>query len=78
MLYGLGKQKAPIAYLLMHLAYCLITMIFAYISYYSFFANTLFLCTWTVWSIWNGSCFYMEQFAKMYEVSMKRLDEVEL
>ena len=77
MLYGLGKDKAEIAYLLMHLAYCFITMVFAYLSWYSHFLNTLFLITWTVWSIWNGSCFYMEKFAQMYEVSLKRLEEVE-
>ena len=73
----LGEKFAPIVFMSMHVGMFLFSSVFAIASYYSFYVNTFFMLTWILLSIWNGANFYMEYFAKKYEVNLKRLDQIE-
>lgn len=63
-----GPFLAPIFFLGGHFAFFFISHIFAIIQFHFFWLNTLIMCTWLILSFWNGACFYMEYFAKKYEV----------
>lgn len=52
-------------------------MVLGWLCFYSFYMNTLMVCLWLTWSVWNASCFYMDYFAKKYEASMQRLEQLE-
>ena len=73
----LGPSMAPFVFLSIHFAFFFVCHIFSMICIYSFYWHTFSILLWLVWSIWNGSCFYMDYFSKKYEISLQRLEEVE-
>ena len=77
MLNLLGEKFAPVMFIVVHFSFFFITFVFSFIAYFSETANTFLILLWLTWSVWNGSCFYMDYFSKKYELSLERLEEVE-
>ena len=61
-----------------HFMFFIISTLFAIVAYYSFEAHTFLMVFWLTISIWNGANFYMEYFARKYDESLRRLDQIEL
>lgn len=67
----------PIFFMSLHLTYCVITIVISYICFQNFYIHTVWVTGLFLWSVWNGASFYMDYFAKKYESSLKRLDDLE-
>ena len=76
-MYRLGNGMAPVIFVSIHFAFFLVCHFGSLLCFYSFEFHTFALLFWLIWSIWNGSCFYMDYFSKKYEASLQRLEEVE-
>ena len=77
LLHKLGPEMAPFIFLSVHFAFFFVCHLFSMICLYNFYWHTFSILFWLTWSIWNGSCFYMDYFSKKYEISLQRLEEVE-
>jgi len=62
-----GPTLAPLVFLLGHFGIFLAMHCVAVVCYHSFWFNTLMMTYFMLLSFWNGSCYYMEYFAKKYE-----------
>lgn len=49
----------------------------AIIQYHSFWFDTAVVLYYTIQAIWNGACFYMEYFAKKYELQLNELEKMQ-
>ena len=72
-----GEKHGPKVFVATQVVTFLSTMTLGWLNLYSFYCNTFFVCFWLTWSIWNASCFYMDYFAKKYEASMQKLEQLE-
>jgi len=62
-----GPTFAPLVFLFGHFVIFLVMHCVAVICYHSFWLNTSLMVYFILVSFWNGSCYYMEHFAKKYE-----------
>ena len=76
-MYSYGPTFAPFIYLSYHFMFFFVFHCYAMINMFSYEFHTFSIVLWLTVSIWNGSCFYMDYFAKKYEASLQRLAEVE-
>jgi hypothetical protein len=72
-----GPGMGPVIFLSFHFLFFFVCHIFSMFCFYSFYWHTISILFWLTWSVWNGSCFYMDYFSKKYELSLQRLEEVE-
>ena len=72
-----GHNFAPVIFIAAHFAFFFTCLICAMPCLYSYEWHTFCMIFWLTWSVWNGSCFYMDYFSKKYESSLQRLEEVE-
>ena len=77
LLHKFGPAMAPVIFLSVHFMFFFVCHIFSMVCLYSFYWHTICILFWLTWSIWNGSCFYMDYFSKKYEIGLQRLEEVE-
>jgi hypothetical protein len=64
------KRVQPQAYLAMHLAFCLCTLLISMPCWHFYAAHTLLLVGVMTASIWAGANYYFEVFAKRYHASI--------
>lgn len=76
-LYTFGKGKAAFMFVVIHFTFFLTCHICSYPCFFNYYWNTACILFWTMWSIWNGSCFYFNYFARRYEESLSQLQVVE-
>ena len=76
-MYKLGPGMAPVIFITCHFIFFFICHCASIICLYSFQWHTCCLLFWLLWSVRNASNFYMEYFARKYELSLQRLEEVE-
>ena len=50
--------------------------IIAYCSIFSAYTHTFWVALFGVWSVWNSAHYYLEIFAKTYEVKIQELDNI--
>lgn len=62
-----GKEHTRFSFFLGHFLWFVLSHLFAIFTFYSYGLHTFLLILWLTWSIWNGSCFYMDYFSKKYE-----------
>ncbi len=43
----------------------------------SFYANVALMVYWLYVAVWNGSCYYMDYFARKYEMQLEQLSSME-
>ena len=75
----LGKHRrwATAIFLACHVTFFFACHLLSFLSFYSEIWATGSTLLYLTWSIWNASCFYMEYFAKKYQASLDKLDEVQ-
>ena len=76
-MYRLGPSFAPIIFISAHFIFFFLCHCCSMLVLYSYPFATFCIVLWLTWSIWNGSCFYMDYFSKKYEASLQRLEEVQ-
>jgi len=64
-------------FLTLHFCFFFCCHLVSFLSFYSYTWATGGTLLYLTWSIWNASCFYMEYFAKKYQASLEKLDEVQ-
>lgn len=69
-IYRYGRRMSRLVFLGGHMSWFLLAHIFAIPTFYIYEWHTFLLILWLTWSIWNGSCFYMDYFSKKYELSL--------
>lgn len=69
-----GPKFAPVVFMSGHVAFFFASSTVAIVSYFNYYVNTFFMLAWLTLSIWNGANFYMEYFAKKYEINLKKLE----
>lgn len=77
LIYAFGEKNAALAFVGCQVSCFAGSLWLGWLNFFSFYCNTFFVCLWLTWSIWNASCFYMDYFAKKYEASMQRLEQLE-
>ncbi|KAF9362200.1 hypothetical protein BGX34_006631 [Mortierella sp. NVP85] len=68
-----GEKYSIVTFMGMQLIYTFVTCLFGLLLYRSFKLNTIFLVGLFNVSAWNGACYYMEVFGKVYEKQMSKL-----
>ena len=69
---------SPLMFLTVHFIMFIVTHLLAIIQYQYFWFSTLVVGFYTILSIWNGACFYMEYFCKKYEKQLEELEQMHL
>ena len=64
----LGPKVAPLAFLGGHAVFWFTCHLMAIVQFQSYWISHAFLVYWLYVAIWNGSCYYMDYFARKYEV----------
>lgn len=77
LIYLFGKPWGQLTFLFFHMLWFVLAHFFAIPVLYFQSLHTFLLILWLTWSIWNGSCFYMDYFSKKYELSLQRLEQVQ-
>uniref|UniRef100_A0A7S3CMA4 Glycerophosphocholine acyltransferase 1 n=1 Tax=Strombidium rassoulzadegani TaxID=1082188 RepID=A0A7S3CMA4_9SPIT len=76
-MYKFGAGMAPFIFISAHMVFFILCHCFSILCFYSFEFHTFCIVFWLTWSVWNGSCFYMDYFSKKYEQSLQRMELVE-
>jgi len=76
MLSALGKDKVYLMFFFIHFSFFFSCHLVSIVCFYHEYFHTFCICLWLVWSIWNAACFYFNYFAKKYETSLAKLEEV--
>ena len=72
-----GERMAPVGFIILHFGYCCLTGLCGYACFMNKWVNLAYVTFWLVISVYNGANFYMEYFAKKYETSLAKLEELE-
>ena len=72
-----GEEFAPVFYMLSHMIFFLVTLLVSFLFYLNMWINFFIVLFLNLWSYWNGAKYYFDYFAKRYESSVKRLEELE-
>ena len=76
----LAKYKiipTPLVFMFFHFLLWFTTAILALVCYTSFYLNTILMCYYLYCCLWNGSCYYMDYFARKYEMQLAQLEKME-
>jgi len=69
-IYTYGKNAAPFVFLTGHFLFTMVCHLISIFCIYNYYYHTFCIIFWLTWSIYNGSCFYMDYFSKKYEASL--------
>jgi len=72
-----GEAFAPFVFISMHFIFFFICHLGSIACFFSEWFHTFALIFWLSCSVWNSSCFYMDYFAKKYNASLERLEQVD-
>lgn len=61
-------KPSPLIFMCGHFGLWLVTSLIAILCYENFWINLAFLAYYIYCSLWNGSCYYMDYFARKYEM----------
>ncbi len=75
-LHTFGSRYAQLVFMSFHVAFFIVSSIFAIVAYTNFYVHTFLTLMWITMSIWNGANFYMEYFSKKYESNLKMLEQI--
>jgi len=67
---------SPLGFMLSHFIMFFMCHLVAIIEYHFFWVNTLIVCFYSIQSVWNGACFYMEYFSRKYEKQLAELEKM--
>jgi hypothetical protein len=70
------KSVSPIAFMSTHFVMFIVTHLMAMVQYHYFWLSTLVVGLYSLLSVWNGACFYMEYFCKKYEQQLEELEQM--
>ena len=76
----LGKfnlEPNPFLFMLGHFSVWFGCLLVAILCYTSFYLNTILMCYYLYCCLWNGSCYYMDYFARKYEMQLAQLEKME-
>ena len=68
---------SPLGFMCSHFLFFLASHLVSILQYHFFWLNTLFVVYYSVLSVWNGACFYMEYFSKKYELQLSELEKMQ-
>ena len=68
---------SPLGFMCSHFLFWFACHIVSILQYHIFWLNSLFVAYYSILSIWNGACFYMEYFSKKYELQLNELDRMQ-
>jgi hypothetical protein len=63
-----GTRLAPIAFLIGHAVFWFVCHLVAMVQFQFFWINLCIMIYWLYIAVWNGSCYYMDYFARKYEM----------
>lgn len=72
----LGNDVSPLGFMITHFCMFILTHLTAMFQYHNFWVATAFVTFYSITSVWNGACFYMEYFSKKYEKQLEELDKM--
>ena len=72
-----GEGFAPVMFISIHFSFFFICHLGSISCFFYETFHTFCIVFWLTWSVWNSSCFYMDYFAKKYNASLERLEQVE-
>ena len=64
-------------FLFFHFLYFAVTHLIAVLLWHSYWLNMAVACFLLQWSVYQGACYYMDYFAKRYEMQLAKLDKLE-
>ena len=69
-----GKDFAPVLFIVFHLGFWFICHCASMLVFYSYWWHTFCILFWLSWSLWNAAGYYMDYFAKKYDLSLQLME----
>ena len=74
---SLKIKPSPFVFMGCHFLLWFSTSLIAVVCYTSVYVNTALMVYYLYCCLWNGSCYYMDYFARKYEVQLAQLEKME-
>ena len=65
-----SPKLAPVAFLAGHAVFWFLCHLVAMVQFWSFWLNVGMMVYWLYIAVWNGACYYMDYFARKYELQL--------
>lgn len=72
-----GRDRLPLIFMTGHFIYYISSVLIAYVCFHFFYLHSIWMLATLYISFWNGASFYMDYFAKKYQYSLEKLQQLE-
>lgn len=72
-----GVKNIPMIFMGSHFVYYFVSVCIAFLCFHSYLLHTAWMAFFLLISVWNGASFYMDYFAKKYQFSLEKLEQLQ-